>query len=371
VLSKNTPYISRLDHLRGFAALLVISYHFAGSVIDKDSINPLLVLIRGGESGVGLFMVLSGFILTRISLGKEIIYRQFLYNRLLRIYPLYVFAVAIAAYTAGRHMDFISIVSMLSTVGIVANVNLPRFQQIWTIAVEFQFYLIFPFLVKFLGRYGARYIVGLIALAVLVRGMMFITDGSIQDAAYWTIVGRIDQFSVGMLAAMAYAHRRILLSSPAALVIGLLAVYAWTLLWFNTTGGFYGERTATTSGWIVAPLLEALVWGFLALAYLEQKWSMHRALDKTLSYLGSISFSLYVWHFPVFAALNKVPEVYVSSLWFVNFLFVAMPLIVGLSSLSYFIIEKPFFAIRKVYVTSLQPAPNEAEDVAPKLSRVA
>lgn len=350
MLSQNTPYISRLDHLRFFAALLVIAYHVAGASVPADALNPVLVLVRQGESGVGLFMVLSGFILTRISLGKQISYGSFLYNRLVRIYPLYVFAIVVTAYTGSRNMDFLSIMSMLSTVGVVAGVNVPKFQQIWTIAVEFQFYLIFPFLVRFLGKHGARYIVGLVAMAVIVRGMMYITDGSIKDAAYWTIVGRIDQFCVGMLAAVVYGNRKAFFSSPLALAGALAVVYCWALFWFDLTGGFYSPDSARSALWIISPTVEALLWAVLALAYLEQTWPITRLADKTLAFLGAISFSLYIWHFPIIAAMHKVPGIFIFPAWGMNFALVVMPITVAVSSLSYFVIEKPFFAIRKTYV---------------------
>lgn len=359
MLSKNTSYISRLDHLRFLAALLVITYHFAGGTVTSDTINPLLVMIREGESGVGLFMVLSGFILTRISLGKAVIYKDFLYNRLLRIYPLYVLAICVAAYSSGRHMDFLSIIAMLSTVGVVANVALlPAFTHLWTIAVEFQFYLVFPFLVLFLGRYGAKYIAGFVVLALIIRGMMFLTDGTIKDAAYWTILGRIDQFCVGMLAAVLYARRRGFLSSPLALATSAAALYLWSMLWYRWTGGYYGANSPTSAAWIISPTIEALLWAALSLSYLNQKWHFNRSVDSVLCYLGSISFSLYVWHFPILMALKKATSADVFGEWYLNLALVALPLIIGLSSLSYFVVEKPFFALRRVYAKGAEPAPS-------------
>lgn len=355
VLSKNTSYISRLDHLRFLAAFVVIAYHCAGAVVPEDAQNPFLVILRVGETGVGLFMVLSGFILTRISLGKEIRYGSFLYNRLLRIYPLYVFAIVAAAYTGGRHMDPLSLVSMLLGIGVVGGVTLPKFGQMWTVAVECQFYLIFPLILRFLNKHGVKYIIGLIALVVFVRMLAYGSDGTTKDAAYWTIWGRLDQFLVGMLAAVVFTSKNRFLSSPLAFALALLAVYLWALGWWNWSGGYYGKNAETNAGWIVSPLLEATSWALLALTYLEQRWPINSIVDRVLSYLGTISFSLYVWHVPIMAAVKHYPHLLYFSEWYWNFALITCPAIVALSSLSYFVIEKPFFALRKTY-TAPEPS---------------
>lgn len=63
-------------------------------------------MIKEGYGGVSLFMVLSGFILTTICFGKEIDYRSFVFNRFLRIYPLYILFVFAAVFSGGRGVDF-------------------------------------------------------------------------------------------------------------------------------------------------------------------------------------------------------------------------------------------------------------------------
>jgi peptidoglycan/LPS O-acetylase OafA/YrhL len=215
---------------------------------------------------------------------------------------------------------------------------------------------VFPFLVRFLGKYGPRYIAGIIGLMLLVRGMMFISDGTIADGAYWTIIGRFDQFAIGMLMAWVYAKRRALFSSPVALALAAVAVYLWIVLFTHMTGGFYGKDSAASALWIISPTIEAVVWSALAMSYLQQKWGIPRALDRTLSYMGTISFSMYMWHFPIIVALNKSPELFLFRHWYIQFLAIDLPLMIAVSSLSYFVIEKPFFSLRKAYVrTSHMP----------------
>lgn len=349
MLSKNTTYISRLDHLRFFAALLVLLYHFHGSAIPDGTINPFLIVVKNGESGVGLFMVLSGFILTRISVGKQIDYKSFITNRILRIYPLYLLMLLVAAYSGGRHMDILSMLALVLPIGVVAGVTLPKFPHIWTIAVEFQFYLAFPFVVRFLHRYGIRYLIGVIALAISIRTMMYLTDGSIQDGSYWTILGRLDQFVIGMITAVAYEHRRKLFASPLVLLVSIAAVCLWVFAFGRWTGGFYGKDSASSVAWIISPTAEAMLWALLSISYLQQQWKVPVIFDKTFAYLGSISFSIYMWHYQILGLLGQYHETLIFQNWYFNLIFIALPVVLAVSSLSYFVVERPFFALRTKY----------------------
>jgi len=105
--SQNIQYVPALDHLRGFAALLVLFYHGVfGIYHDLTTVPPVLAytdemlpradfflsaFIYEGHSGVALFMVLSGFIFTVGTHGHGISYWQFIRNRFLRTYPLFLF----------------------------------------------------------------------------------------------------------------------------------------------------------------------------------------------------------------------------------------------------------------------------------------
>jgi peptidoglycan/LPS O-acetylase OafA/YrhL len=351
VISKNTAYLSRLDHLRFFAALLVAAYHFHGGPALTASLNPLTVFVKEGEAGVSLFMVLSGFILTIIAFGKELDYKKFVYNRFIRIYPLYLTMIFIAAYASNRTVDFVQFLQLMSPIANVGHfMGSIKFPHLWTIAVEFQFYLIFPFFVGFVSKYGVRYVLGVILLALSVRTMVFIRDTTVIDAAYSTIVGRIDQFCVGMLMAIIFRSRGRLFSSPIALVLSVIGVYLWFVLFSKITqGGYYGEASAYSPIWIISPTIEALVWGGCAFAYLQQKWQMPRLLDRALCYLGGISFSMYAWHFPIVQIYGRLTSGLEIS-WYWIFLFLVLPTIIAVSSISYYIIEKPFFSLRTSYV---------------------
>jgi peptidoglycan/LPS O-acetylase OafA/YrhL len=101
--SRNTSYLEPLDHLRAFAAVAVLLFHVAVLAPNRGILNhdPFrFILIDEGHVGVALFMVISGFILSHIVGSNKIHVARFYLNRILRIYPLYIFMVALGFYTA-------------------------------------------------------------------------------------------------------------------------------------------------------------------------------------------------------------------------------------------------------------------------------
>ncbi|MEW6394285.1 MAG: acyltransferase family protein [Pseudomonadota bacterium] len=106
--SPNRTYNLEADELRGAAALLVFFYHSINSGISSVmqtakwpmSSNPFVSIIYEGHTGVSLFMVLSGYILSSGTFGREIQYFGFLKNRILRIFPLMIVVLVFSLYTA-------------------------------------------------------------------------------------------------------------------------------------------------------------------------------------------------------------------------------------------------------------------------------
>ena len=115
-----------------------------------------MTVIHEGHTGVALFIVLSGFIFTYDSAGKKIIYLQFLRNRILRIYPLMITMtiIGISVFPEKFTIDGL-ICTVLPLQNTPTALRLGSYSSLfWTIAVEFQFYLIFPFLNEILIEKG-------------------------------------------------------------------------------------------------------------------------------------------------------------------------------------------------------------------------
>lgn len=359
VESKNVARIARLDHLRFLAAALVVLYHYFGKVVavSSRSWNLLANILVQGSSGVDIFFVLSGFIFGVISYRQRIRYLDFLWSRVVRIYPLYVVAVLLVL---GTHADkFLPLdsVLLLFPIFIVGYLlALPGFGQLWTVGIEFQFYLIFPFLAAFLLRNGYRYLVALVLLAIGLRACYFMEMGTVKNLAYGSLPGRIDQFLLGLGAAWLYLRRREFFSHPlhlvAAVVLGV-ADLQWLVTWDSLGAG------AGSALWIIWPTISGAIWAYLALSYVSCRIAVPAFLDQSLAKLGALSFSIYVMHdFAVVWTLKYAPALSLTGRLDVDTalkgVFLCLPLAVGISWCTYHLIEKQFFIFRRRYV---EPAP--------------
>ncbi len=368
----NTAYLQRLDHLRFGAAAIVLLYHFFHDYVSAGyrSHFPFAAIIADGHTGVALFMVLSGFIFAHIGLGKEINYKNFLLSRVVRIYPLYVFALVVAFST--KRWDFKPMDMALFAfpmVNFYSVLAVPYFGQLWTIGVEFQFYAVFPFLNKFTNTRGPRYLIGLLALFIFLKACYFNLYGDARDFGYWTILGRMDQFVIGMLAAIIYKRRPRCLSNHLLFPCAVVLVMA-TLTVFNLYFGGY-PGTNQSALWIVWPAIEAAVWGVLALSYLCWPVSLPSVLDNLLAKFGAISFSIYVMQYVAIPQLQRyIGVVPFSYDWnfnvFLAGILFAVPAVLLLSSITYAMIERPFFAFKFRYTTPsvvLSDAPYPVNEV--------
>lgn len=357
ISSKNLKYVSRLDHLRFLAAAMVIFYHrFTDNFgLGHSTFNPLLGLIEQGHMGVGLFMVLSGYLLASIAYGREIRYTDFIKNRILRIYPLYMLCVIVMM--CGWRLDY-SFTQALSLifpfVNALQDVKLPAFGHLWTIAVEFQFYLLFPFLFRFLEEKGPAYGVGLLSITILLKILLWKSTGSVTNVAYITLLGRIDQFLIGML--VAYLAKRYLQDrtvSPMWLV-GSICFVGIVMSVFCGNEGLIG----LDQSWLMAlwPSIEAVMWASLIVAYANAKLHIPDSIDFSLARLGQLSFSMYCMHYVVIAFTKD---------WWVNFdttagrfinvnaqsALLTVPCVVLFSMLTYGVVEKPFLSLKSKYAS--------------------
>jgi peptidoglycan/LPS O-acetylase OafA/YrhL len=359
------PYLERLDHLRFYAAALVVLFHFFHNYApDLRAANPLMSLIDEGHTGIGLFMVISGFVFTYIARGREVRYAPFLFSRFVRIYPLFVFAVflqlMISTYNEERNYGFLALLGWLMPFRSETVPLSQYFVQLWTIWVEFQFYLLFPFLHAFALRYGQRYLIALLGLFILTRALVFLATGSVRFLAYETIFGRMDQFLIGMLAARLYLRRPTLAANP----LWLLAASALAVTGVHGFSRIAGYTDLQHPVWIVWTTLEGLLWAGVLLSYLNARLALPRAAERLVAALGATSFSIYVMHNLVIAVLKRqvglLPigaDTFTQALW--TGLLIAVPATLALAALTYLMIERPFFGYRLAYVAA--PAAEQSK----------
>ena len=367
--------IPELDGLRGVAILLVFMTHLVALSIARGAggVDGVVRWVaRFGWTGVDLFFVLSGFLITGILLdskGQPHCWRNYAARRLLRIFPLYYGALILvlvvvprvvhwnepmyATLRANQWWYWTYLVNVLQVVkgGLATPLNTSHF---WSLCIEEQFYLVWPLVVLSASRptllkvAAAACVFGLFFRFGLVRSTLAPWD------AYVLTPGRLDGLMAG--GALAVAARegglerlrvaaKPMLTASAALMVGLA-------LW---RGMEYEDPVIAVAGF---PLL-ALVFGSLLVLAVTSEGALGRVLrTRQLRSWGKYSYGLYVIHYPLLGAVNykfggrldgltwgasHLPGVVVRIL-------VVIPLSYGLAWCSYHLYEKRFLGLKRYFV---------------------
>lgn len=297
---KSLGYAPGLDGIRAIAVLSVIGFHS-------------LRLPFGGELGVDVFFVLSGFLITTLLLNEhgrdgKISLRAFYRRRALRLLPalfamLTVFLVlAVALYAAGR-WDAQRLHTAVVSAGLgsfyVANFAaaysghlMGDINHLWSLATEEQFYLVLPpLLIACLRlRFGPRRLMLLLTTllaVVLAHRAQLVLSGSLADArhAFYGPDTRADGLIIGCIAGVAYTHGL----TPRLLPrVGTLALPLMCLI--LAVGAPFELRML-----FLLPLLNLVA--ALVIVHIAQSPDAARRLQgRGVVYIGRISYGIYLWH---------------------------------------------------------------------------
>jgi peptidoglycan/LPS O-acetylase OafA/YrhL len=352
--SSSGAHFIALDHVRSLAALMVVTWHFTHGRYGAPvpfSYTPavfVLSLFDEGHTGVALFMTLSGYLFAKLLDGKAINYAAFLWNRILRLLPLLILVIVadgIVKVAAGQN-------AYQYVKSIASGVVLPTLPNGgWSITVEFHFYLLLPLLLWML-RKSRLALIAVLAAAILLRVILYQAQGSVQFLAYWTLIGRIDQFVLGILLYefRAYFVRR------HSLVLIILVGFSLFYWYFNRQGGYFiGPSYPSVSPlWIFIPTLEGLAYA-ISIAWYDNSFNHSTSgVSKIIGKIGQLSYSIYLLNFFfVFAAARFVHEhimdissFYLAFLWSIVFFILMIPL----GYASFYLVESPFLTLRKRYI---------------------
>ncbi len=319
-------HLPALDGLRGVAILMVMWVHFTPQW-TTDHVRPWTRLahnlLNGGWAGVDLFFVLSGFLITGIlidakgapgsSAGR--FFGHFYARRTLRIFPLYyavLSCVALIIFVSGNADDIrlwrehaMSMWLYASNITIARHGWLSPFHGLllnhfWTLAVEEQFYLIWPLMVYLCGRRSLRNgCLASIALAPLLRLFWTCVDHNTY-AAFVLMPCRIDSFAVEALVAMAVREVGVseARSNFRAATVGKILIIIGVLLLIPA---FWNDATIDVLGRSVLALLSG---GLILLSLYSPLGSW---LDNpVLRFLGKYSYGLYILHFLLYPQLDRL-----------------------------------------------------------------
>jgi peptidoglycan/LPS O-acetylase OafA/YrhL len=333
-------YRPALDGVRALAIVPVVALHAFGWP-------------RDGSLGVEIFFVLSGFLITTLLLEERVVtgtisFARFYRRRAARLVPGLVLMLAVYAIVArGAHAQALffglTYTSNIATV-IDANAMPWSLGHLWSLAQEEQFYLLWPPLLLLLMRAPTRFLpkaLALLLLAVMLERLSLVAHGSDIQRIYFAPDTHAEPILVGCL--FGTLHSR---WSPAA-------VRSW--------GGpaalaiVVGSILASQWVWIFSPLSPIRTVFFFACGFLilaaGQGDVLVRALgNRALTFLGRISYSLYLWHVPVLAAAGATA--YDHRLGRSS---AAILVAIGIATASFFFVEQP---LRRRW-RHPRPAPEE------------
>jgi peptidoglycan/LPS O-acetylase OafA/YrhL len=321
-------HVTALDGLRGLAIISVFFYHYARGA----SAHTSSAIVRAGSavfgfgwSGVDLFFVLSGFLITGIlydTLSDPGYYKKFYVRRILRIFPIYYLVVLIFLVLTpflGLHWN-IRALSFLIYLGYPAALIWPSLvtvspyvaiTHLWSLSLEEQFYMIWPWLIARLRKPGRILWVCLVVAcaALLLRVGVFATQSVNRNWAYESLPCRMDTIAVGAAIAMLVrGPLRDRLEGWAHFVFFPAAIAVLTICIFRHTTERYDVVMATLGFSIIAVMYGAL----LVLALRQESWLAHFLSWPVLRMFGRYSYGLYLYHFPLTVILGPMKQSFIN-----------------------------------------------------------
>jgi peptidoglycan/LPS O-acetylase OafA/YrhL len=305
-------YFPYIDGLRAFAVLSVLIYHLNAAWLP------------GGFVGVDIFFVISGFVVSASiasfrgqGLGAFLAY--FYARRIKRIFPALIVCLLITGYVSALFIPSSWLSAVNQQTGLYAFFGLSNFilastgrdyfapttefnpyTHTWSLAVEEQFYLVFPFLfLAWLASRRGRWLsVALFAVGLLASVLFAAWQSAASPTqAYFLSPSRFWELAAGVLLYQLITLRPVLSARPSGRlrgVLGGLSLLALIASFFVSTP----ERFPMPGALLAVVATLGLIW---SLHLREDLTRLHRLLgSKPLVAVGKISYSLYLWHWPVF-----------------------------------------------------------------------
>jgi len=362
-------YLPTLDGLRGVAILLVLWYHtpflfqrlpeFGESQSAWSILGFVGTMSLGGWIGVDLFFVISGFLITSILIQvRDRASSSFVFwgRRALRIFPL-----------AGMYLLVLFGLKLLDDplrmlpgfdgwswyVFYLGNIHITIYgwqplavMILWSLAIEEQFYLVWPLLVRIVSANRLIWwIIGLILLVPLVRAVMLSTND--YPATYVFTLCRIDALAAGALMSVLLNSRewrrktlqvseRLVLPALGVLVLTLLVPFSPSLLqtrpWFFSVFGY---------SWVAASFAICLA------ASLNASRLWYRALTSSfLIFVGRRCYGLYVWHVLVASMITAALRPF--QIGFYGHVMLGLITLLIVASGSWVLLEEPVLRLKRL-----------------------
>lgn len=353
--------VDSIDSLRGVAIIMVILYHVHAWIPGLSTLPSWYMFpISLGFSGVDLFFVLSGFSLYYAWLRqeqatKEVEVKKYYWRRFWRIYPPYLIAFFIPWLPVLFTTPAEAVKEALWHIFLLHNYSEKFFYgangPLWSIAVEAQFYMLFPLIVLLMKRWGVLQIV----IAGIVLGLIYRTGVYMyfDELTYRQVpkpylqgfwLARIPNFLLGIWLAYQWTNRNETKKHNASRGLIMLATgvitlaFTWIVIYYFRHASMIIRELGFALGYVL------IVYGALQGA-LQSLFS-----TRWLLFSGKISYSLYLTHAPVVLLVGHYARKYFPDLSVAQgFLIMLLSIFVsyGVAWLYFRWVETPFFNIAK------------------------
>jgi peptidoglycan/LPS O-acetylase OafA/YrhL len=372
-------YRPELDGLRFFAFLAVYLNHTLQFGVDGHHRNLPDVLAHAlgtmgmaGAFGVDLFFALSAYLITELLLREKqargaLDVRSFYVRRILRIWPLYfVFlflARVLAMWLRSEELGWGDLFAFAFFSGnwmYAAHPVNTIAAPLWSVSVEEQFYLAWPWAI----RRGSKRRLALIAIAIVVVGLvaraLLASHGIYEQWISKGSLTRVDGIAVGVLLAVALHGRMPRLGTWARLALlgGGLAVLLWVAATFDLFVPPF-DPVHEVLGW---PLVALACGAILVSALGAEGFPFGILRTRPMVYLGRISYGLYVFHqLGLLLSGAAFPRYHDDKLAWLLHLGVGLALTLGFAALSYRWLEQPFLRLKQRF-TVVKSRPDAEPD---------
>ena len=375
-MGKKRRYITGLDGIRAIAVIMVLAYHLK------------LALFKSGFLGVTVFFVLSGYLITGILISEveeegTIDLKNFWLRRIRRLVPavmsmavviIFVSAVVNKIIFTKGCKDFLASVlgfnnwwQIFNKVSYFEAAGVPSpFTHCWSLAIETQFYLIYPLillgiykLVKSRGegraKRGLLFAGVTLLLALISVILMIVLFDPQQDASrvYYGTDTRAFSLLFGALLAILWEYRMVprRLSASVNMVLGSVsfAVLLVMTIAINGSSNFW-YRGGQFVGTILTVLVIYTVSG-------RKTWLSRFLSNPVLKWIGDRSYSIYLWHYPIILLISKG----IKASWWITLIEIVLSVV--LAELSYRFIETPIrHGIIGEYLNILRSRPKSRQE---------
>jgi len=380
-LNKKSIYFPSLNGIRFIAAVLVFLHHFVaidyvrkniGFSMEGSFLSPM------GGTGVTLFFVLSGYLITYLLLTEykienKISIKDFYIRRLLRIWPLYFLTIAInllyAYFSSTLTPDFFTTRLILYTF-FLPNVASILFisggfpTQLWSVGSEEQFYLFWPWVIKLFRKKIKIILISIPVVFFVMRFLLYFLI-SYKEPVFFKGINVLDFFNqfinnfrvdcmvIGACFAtlLFYKHKFLdVFYSKIAQVIAMFLIIALILFGFNTP--------------VINYPIYSFLFGIIILNLSSNKLSLFNLKHRLFEELGKISYGLYVFHPFVLLLTDKYIKKFTfnSSIGLTLMFVISFGLTILLSYLSFRFFESPFLKLKHKFSKIISG--NEAQQAA-------